>query len=76
MKNDIENLDFSSLSLAERVLLAEKLWDSVACDEAQSKMPVPTEHEQELRQRMLAEDAGKIDFSPWSEAKKRLLEKK
>lgn len=73
---DIENFDFSSLSIAERVLLAERLWDSVSCSEDQNKLPVNQEHMEELERRMLAEDAGKITFSPWSEVKKRLLAKK
>ncbi len=73
MKNNIENLDFSALSLAERVLLAEILWDSVASSEEQNKLPVPKEHAAEIEKRMLAEDSGDIKFSPWDEVKKRLL---
>ena len=71
-----DNFDFSNLSIAERVLLAERLLDSIHFSEDKNDLPIHQEHIQELEQRMIAEDSGKITFSPWSEVKKRLLAKK
>ncbi len=71
-----ENFDFSNLSIAERVLLAERLLDSIHFSEGEDNLPIHQEHIQELERRMVAEDNGKITFSPWSEVKERLFTKK
>ncbi len=49
----------AKLSTAEKILLLEELWDSIAADE--SAIPVPDSHKAELDRRM-----GKAKASPGS----------
>lgn len=70
-----ENFDFSGLSVAERILLVESLWDSIARD-ARAELPIAKEQQQELDRRMEAEKTGKIGYCSWEEAKARLLAEK
>nr|MDO8109225.1 addiction module protein [Candidatus Sigynarchaeota archaeon] len=41
--------EISKLSIAEKILLVEDLWDSIASDE--SNVPVPDSHKAELNRR-------------------------
>lgn len=61
--------DFSHLSPAERILLAEDLWDSVA---VQAAPPLSPAQEEELRQRLAAADRGEMTYSSWLDIKRRL----
>ena len=56
--NDIPEI--SSLSVPEKILLVEDLWDSIASDE--SSVPVPQSHKEELdrRLRTYESDHGKL----------------
>lgn len=65
--------DFSVLTPAERILLAESLWDSVV--ESQENLSVTPEQEAELERRCAAEDAGEMPSSSWPEVRKRLQPK-
>jgi len=64
-------IDYSHLSVPERILLAQELWDSVY-DRAQ-EMPLTDAQRQEIRRRWAAFEAGEITAAPWSEVKRRLL---
>jgi putative addiction module component (TIGR02574 family) len=66
-------IDISRLTPAERILLAEHLWDSVAAD-AQGLALTPAQQE-ELDHRLAAADHGQVSYSSWPEAKARLLPK-
>ena len=50
--------EITQLSAAEKILLVEDLWDSIAAD--QSSVPVPDSHAEELDKRMAryASDPG------------------
>lgn len=56
--NDIPEI--SRLSVPEKILLVEDLWDSIASEE--SSVPVPQSHKEELdrRFRVYASDHGKL----------------
>lgn len=71
MSDPSRPIDFTHLSIAERILLAEELWDSVA---AQSdSIPVPPEHLAELKRRITLSDSGQIGASePWDVVRSRL----
>lgn len=69
------NIDFSALSLPERILLAERLWDSIAEDaEAEKALPLTEEQKRELDNRLAAEEAGKLETFSWEEVKQWLLQ--
>jgi len=67
-------IDFSHLSPAERILLAEDLWDSVTAEQdAPSLTPAQQE---ELQRRLAAADRGEMSYSAWPDVKHRLLHPK
>jgi putative addiction module component (TIGR02574 family) len=69
----ITDLDITRLSPAERILLAEDLWDSLAAgQEPQALTPAQLE---ELERRLTAADRGEMTYSSWDEVKRRLLRK-
>ena len=74
MNNPIGPFDFSHLSPAERILLAEDLWDSVAAQ--QDAPPLTPAQEEELRHRLAAADRGEMTYSSWLEVKRRLIQPK
>ncbi len=63
-------LDFSSLTPAQRILLVEDLWDSLARDPSQ--VPVTDEQRAELDCRLAACEADPTAGSTWDEVKQRL----
>ena len=64
-----KTLDFSHLSLNERLQLAEDLWDSI--DDEQ--IPIPDWHREELDRRLTAYQADPEAGIPWEEVRERLL---
>lgn len=68
--------DFSRLSVAERILLVESLWDSIYRDSQEEKIELTDEQKRELDSRLEAEESGKITFSSWEDVERRLLAKK
>jgi putative addiction module component (TIGR02574 family) len=64
-------LDIARLTPAERILLAEELWDSVAV--TQAAPPLPPAQREELERRLAAADRGEMEYSSWAEVKRRLL---
>jgi putative addiction module component (TIGR02574 family) len=65
-----KSLGIDQLSLAERVLLVEEIWDSIAA-EAEA-LEVPQSHKDELDRRLAAYDADPHAGSSWEDVKSRL----
>ncbi len=65
------DIDIASLTPAQRILLAEALWDSVAA--TQTAPPLTSAQREELERRMAAADRGEMKYSSWAEVKRRLL---
>ncbi len=65
------SFDFSALSAAERILLAQQLWDSVH-EEAQV-MPLTSEQRDELNRRLEQLESGKVEGIPWEQIRDGLL---
>jgi putative addiction module component (TIGR02574 family) len=63
--------DISHLSPAERILLAEELWDSLAPD--WQTVPLTPAQQEELERRLNAADRGELTYSSWHDVKRRLL---
>jgi putative addiction module component (TIGR02574 family) len=66
--------EIGQLSVPEKILLLEDLWDSIAADE--SSIPVPPSHLAELQRRreLLASDPGRL--LTLEELKKRIESRK
>jgi putative addiction module component (TIGR02574 family) len=73
MSNDPKHLDYSHLSIPERISLVQELWDSV--HDRAAEIPLTEAEHQELERRWAAYESGSMTASPWPEVKQRLLEK-
>ncbi|MBD2777435.1 addiction module protein [Iningainema tapete] len=60
----------SQISVAERIQLAEDLWDSIL--EQQEELPLSEAQQQELVRRLESYQKNPADGSSWEEVKKRL----
>lgn len=65
--------DFSHLSPAERILLAQELWESVYHHAAE--IPLTEAERQELQRRWADYETGATTAFTWPEVKQRLLDK-
>ena len=63
-------VDISQLSVAERIQLAEDLWDSIS--EQQEEFPFSEAQKQELDKRLENYKRNPASGSSWEEVKKRL----
>ena len=70
MSDPSRPIDYSHLSPAERILLAEELWDSVAAE--QDVPPLSPEQQAELQHRLAIADRGEMTYSSWQDVKRRL----
>lgn len=70
MQATTKSLGIDRLSLAERILLVEEIWDSIAA-EAEA-LEVPQSHKEELDRRLAAYHADPHAGSSWEEVKSRL----
>jgi putative addiction module component (TIGR02574 family) len=68
-----DEIDITRLSPAERILLAEDLWDSLAA--GQEPPPLTPAQFEELERRLAAADRGEMSYSSWDDIKLRLLRK-
>jgi putative addiction module component (TIGR02574 family) len=69
-----KDIDYTSLTPKERILLAQELWDSVAHERA---FPQATPEQQaEIKRRAASIDAGKMGTTTWPEVKARLLSRR
>ena len=62
--------DYLKLSVAERILLVEEIWDSIAADAEQQ--PITESQKQDLQRRLAAYEANPKAGSSWEEVKARL----
>ncbi len=69
MSDPSRPIDFTHLSVAERILLAEELWDSVAVE--QDAPPLSPEQQAELQRRLAVADRGEMTYSTWQDVKLR-----
>ena len=67
-------MNIQKLSVSERIILAEKLWDSVL--ENESEIQITPNQEAELDKRLLAYSQDKNVGSPWQEVKNRIISTK
>lgn len=74
MTHPFHPFDFSHLSAAERILLAEDLWDSVAS--GQHAPPLTPAQQEELHRRLTTADRGEMTYCSWPDVKRRLLQPK
>jgi putative addiction module component (TIGR02574 family) len=63
-------VDISELSVAERIQLAEDLWDSIL--EKQEEIPLTEAQKQELDRRLERYHKNRANDSSWEDVKKRL----
>lgn len=61
--------DIAELPVAEKLMLMEKLWDSLR---AQADSIIPAWHKEILAERLRRLDSGIEPVSPWAEAKERI----
>lgn len=66
-------MEIQSLTVSERIMLAEALWDSVIADDAKIDVTVP--QREELDRRLAAYEIDQDIGSPWSVVKARILSK-
>jgi putative addiction module component (TIGR02574 family) len=71
--NTAASLPIESLTIAEKLLLMERLWADLS--RRPSDVPVPAWHGEVLSQRLAAVQAGQSTFVEWEDAKKRLRER-
>ncbi len=65
--------DYRSMSIPERILLVEEIWDSIAAD--QQSLEVTQAQKDELDRRIAACEAAPNEGSTWEEVKSRLQAK-
>ena len=65
---DMQLQEILDLSVAERILMVEKIWDSI--DPA--KIEMPAAHEQELDRRLARFEKGETTFTTWEAIKSQL----
>jgi len=71
MKSDLLE-DVKTLTVAERIELAEAIWDTVAEDAGIDVLPVSEAHRQELDRRLEDLDENPSAGSSWKEVRSRL----
>lgn len=71
--NTAATLPLETLSISEKLLLMERLWENLS--RQPQDIPVPDWHGDILAQRQADVDAGRASFVEWEAAKKRLRER-
>lgn len=66
-------MEIQSLTISERIILAEALWDSVVAEDAEIELT--ESQKQELDRRLESFEIDQDIGSPWSSVKARLLSK-
>jgi putative addiction module component (TIGR02574 family) len=64
------------LPVAERLLLVEDLWDSIATDTPAADIPLTPELIAELDRRVADLESGRERAIPWAEVRERILKDK
>jgi len=66
--------DFHSLSVAERIQLAEDIWDSIATENPEAAALTPEQH-QEIQARLQAHDQDPTSALPWDQVRSELFQR-
>ena len=72
MSPTLKSLGIDQMTVAERILLVEEIWDSIAAEA--EKLPLTESQMQDLQRRIAAYEANPKAGSSWEEVKARLLE--
>lgn len=70
MSQSTNGPDYRSLSIPERILLVEEIWDSIVAE--QESVEVTPAQKDELDRRLAAYEANPTEGSSWEEVKSRL----
>jgi putative addiction module component (TIGR02574 family) len=70
MSSALKNLGIERLSIEERLLLVEEIWDSIAAEE--EEIPVTEAQKQDLERRLALYQQNPNAGSSWEEVKARL----
>jgi putative addiction module component (TIGR02574 family) len=73
MSPTMQALGINELSVAQRILLVEEIWDSIAAEAEQ--LPLPDAQKQDLQRRLAAYETNRSAGSTWEEVKARLQER-
>ena len=73
MSPTLKTLGIDQLSVAQRILLVEEIWDSITAEEAE--IPLTEAQRQDLQRRIAAYEADPNAGSSWEEVKARLWKK-
>lgn len=68
-------LDYSELTIPERLQLVEDLWDSIAADADAELLPLTEAERVLLDERLADRDARPDSTIPWSDVRARILGK-
>ena len=71
--NTASSLPIESLTITEKLLLMERLWEDLS--RRPTDVPIPEWHGDILSQRRAAVDEGRTSFVEWEAAKKRLRQR-
>jgi putative addiction module component (TIGR02574 family) len=70
MSPTLKSLNIDQLSVAQRILLVEEIWESIA--EEAGEVPLTEPQRQDLQRRLAAYEADPKAGSSWEEVKARL----
>jgi putative addiction module component (TIGR02574 family) len=70
MSPTLQSLGIDQLSVAQRILLVEEIWDSISVEAEQ--LPLADTQKQDLQCRLIAYEADRHAGSTWEEVKARL----
>jgi putative addiction module component (TIGR02574 family) len=70
MSATLKTLGIDQLSVAQRILLVEEIWDSIAIEADQA--PITEAQRQDLERRVAAYEADRHAGSSWEQVKARL----
>jgi putative addiction module component (TIGR02574 family) len=70
MSSTLKSLGIDQLSVAQRILLVEEIWDSILDEDGET--PLTDAQKQDLQRRVAAYEANPKAGSSWEEVKARL----
>lgn len=68
--NTLKNINIQELSYSDRIILAEKLWDSI--EHEQDNLEVTSLQKKILDQRLIAHHRSPDDVNSWEDVKKNM----
>jgi putative addiction module component (TIGR02574 family) len=74
MSTSSRSFDFGRLSVAERILVVEQIWDSIAAEQA--SLPLTAAQRTELDRRLIAYRESPHEGASWEEVKARIQAKR